>query len=47
MFELGSGGLTLDERLRIEKGLEAESDRLRSVAIDIDFRTSEFGRKSD
>ena len=37
MFELGSGGLTPDEHLRIKKALEAESARLRSVAVHIDF----------
>ena len=37
MFELGSGGLTPDEQLRIKKALETESARLRSVAVDIDF----------
>ena len=37
MFELGSGGLTPDEQLRIKKALETESARLRSVAVDMDF----------
>ena len=38
MFELGSGGLTPDEHLRIKKALETESARLRSVAVEIDFQ---------
>ena len=38
MFELGSGGLTPDEQLRIRQALEAESARLRSLAVEIDLR---------
>jgi hypothetical protein len=38
MFELGGGGLTPDEHLRIKKALETESARLRSLAVEIDFQ---------
>jgi len=37
MFELGSGGLSPEEQLRIRKALEGESARLRSVAVEISF----------
>jgi predicted transcriptional regulator len=42
MFELGGGGLTPDEQLRIKQALETESARLRSVAVEIDFHENDI-----
>jgi hypothetical protein len=44
MFELGSGGLTPDEQLRIKRALETESARLRSVAVEIGFHEIDLAR---
>jgi predicted transcriptional regulator len=42
MFELGDGALTTTEQLQIMTALEAETARLRSVALDIDLHGLEF-----
>jgi predicted transcriptional regulator len=36
-FELGSGSLSSEDQLRIRTGLEAEADRLRSAAAQVNL----------
>jgi predicted transcriptional regulator len=40
LFELGDAPLTVEEQARIIEALRTETDRLRNVAIQVDFDTT-------